>query len=122
MTETKTTDFIAERPRYGIRKAIAAIKDVVLIEEVAGEYGEFKQLGGGRLLGRCVSVNHEDRTPSLTVFTDTQRFKCFGCGLSGDVIDLEEIAGRHLEKVYQRRFYRMFRDAGAHPEDDAALW
>jgi DNA primase len=164
MTETKTTDIIAERPRYGIRKAIAAIKNVVLIEEVAGEYGEFKQLSGNRLLGRCVAINHEDRTPSMTVFTDTQRFKCFGCGLSGDVIDLEEIAGRHgdtwtalvelslrfgvelpqrperwhswqntkaeireemrrgLAKVYQRRFYRMLRDAGAHPEDDAALW
>jgi DNA primase len=154
----------SERPSYGIRKAIEAIKDVIPIEQVAAEYGEFKLLGNGRLLGRCVAPDHEDRTPSMTVFTNTQRFKCFGCGLSGDVIDLEEIAGKHVEtwtavvdlsrrygvelpqrperwhrhqntkadmceelrkglaKVYQRRLYRMFHDAGAHPEDDAALW
>ncbi len=82
---------------YGIRKAIEAIKDVIPIEQVAAEYGEFKLLGNGRLLGRCLAPDHEDRTPSMTVFTDTQRFKCFGCGLGGDVIDLEEVAGRHLE-------------------------
>ncbi len=97
MTETKTTGFIEERLPYGLRKAIEAIKDAVPIERVAVEYGEFKILGNGRLLGRCVASDHEDRTPSMTVFTDAQRFKCFGCGLGGDVIDLEEVAGRHLE-------------------------
>jgi DNA primase len=87
----------SERPAYGLRKAIEAIMNVVPIEQVAVEYGEFELLGNGRLLGRCVAPDHEDRTPSMTVFTDTQRFKCFGCGLGGDVIDLEEVAGRHLE-------------------------
>jgi DNA primase len=29
---------------------------------------------------------------------------------------------RGLAKVYQRRLYRMFCDAGADPEEDAALW
>jgi DNA primase len=86
-----------ERRTYGLRKAIEAIKDAVPIEQIAAEYGLFKLLGNGRLLGQCVAPNHEDRTPSMTVFTDTQRFKCFGCGLGGDVIDLEEVAGRHLE-------------------------
>ena len=87
----------SQRPPYGLRKAIPAIKDVVRIEWVAAEYAEFKLLGNGRILGRCVASDHEDRTPSMTVFTDSQRFKCFGCGLSGDIIDLEEIAGRHLD-------------------------
>jgi len=32
--------------------------------------------------------NGEDRTPSLAFFPDSNRFKCFGCGVSGDVIDL----------------------------------
>ncbi len=87
----------SQRPPYGLRKAIEAIKDLVPIQQVAAEYGEFKLLGNGRLLGRCVAPDHEERTPSLTIFTDTQRFKCFGCGLSGDVIDFEEIAGQHHE-------------------------
>jgi DNA primase len=87
----------SERPAYGLRKAIEAIKNAVPIEQVAVEYGEFKLLGNGRLMGRCVAPDHEDRTPSMTVYTNDKRFKCFGCGLRGDVIDLEEVAGRHLE-------------------------
>ncbi len=79
------------------RSAIEAIKEAVRIEQVAAEYGEFKFQGAGRLLGRCVSESHEDKTPSMTVFTETQTFKCFGCQLRGDVIDLEELAGRHTE-------------------------
>ncbi len=84
-------------PGYMFRKALEAVKTAVPIEQVAAEYGEFKLLGNGRLLGRCVAPDHQDRTPSLTVFTGKGRFKCFGCGLFGDVVDLERIAGRHLE-------------------------
>jgi DNA primase len=81
------------------RSAIEAIKEAVRIEQVASEYGEFRFQGSGRLLGRCVSESHEDKTPSMTVFTETQSFKCFGigCQLRGDVIDLEELAGRHAD-------------------------
>jgi DNA primase len=94
--EEKTT-FTTDTPPYALRKPIATIKDAVPIEQIATEYGEFKLLGNGRLLGRCVAQDHTDRTPSMTIFTDTQRFKCFGCGIAGDVIDFEEVAGRHLE-------------------------
>ncbi|MDE2967391.1 MAG: CHC2 zinc finger domain-containing protein [Chloroflexota bacterium] len=30
---------------------------------------------------------HEEREGSFTVYTDTQKFHCFGCGLGGDVLD-----------------------------------
>jgi DNA primase len=33
----------------------------------------------------------------MYIFTDTQRFKCFGCQISGDLVDFEEVAGRHIE-------------------------
>ncbi len=52
-------------------------------------------LGSGRLLGRCVSKGHSDRTASLVIYTDTQTFKCYGCQAWGDVIALEMIAGGH---------------------------
>lgn len=87
-----------ERKPYALGKAIQAVKNAVRIEQVAGEYGTFKLAGTGRLLGRCIASDHTDRTPSFTVFTDTQRFRCFGCGLHGDVLDLEEIGGRHVER------------------------
>ncbi len=85
------------KPRYMVKKAIETVKTAVAIEQVAAEYGEFKLLGRGRLLGRCVAPDHEDRTPSLTIYTEEGRFKCFGCGLFGDVVDLERVAGRHVE-------------------------
>ena len=94
MVTTKTT---TDRAPYSIRRAIEVIKQAVHIEQVAAEYGEFRLLGNGRLLGRCIAPDHEDKTPSMTVFTDTQRFKCFGCQAAGDVVDLEEIAARHVE-------------------------
>jgi DNA primase len=30
---------------------------------------------------------HQDRTPSFTVYDGGNRFKCFGCGAAGDVLD-----------------------------------
>ena len=50
-------------------------------------------------MGRCLAEDHTDRTASFTIFTDTQRFKCFGigCQRTGDVVDLEKLAGRHSE-------------------------
>jgi DNA primase len=30
---------------------------------------------------------HADRSPSFTIFSGGQRFHCFGCGASGDVLD-----------------------------------
>lgn len=82
---------------YTIRKAIEVLKASVPIEQVAAHYGEFRLLGNGRLLGRCVAPDHEDKTPSMTVFTSEGRFKCYGCGLFGDAVDLERVAGRHAE-------------------------
>ena len=42
--------------------------------------------GRGRVRqGRCPF--HEETEGSFTVYADTQRFYCFGCGLGGDVLD-----------------------------------
>ena len=37
---------------------------------------------------------HDDRTPSMKLNEDY--FYCFGCGASGDVIDLAEIGRAHV--------------------------
>ena len=39
------------------------------------------------LVARCLLPQHEDTNPSFTIYPD-QRFHCFGCGSTGDVIDL----------------------------------
>lgn len=87
-----------DRPRYPLGKSIELVKNAVRIEDVAAEYGDdFKLVGANRLLGRCVAPDHTDKTPSFTVYTDSQRFRCYGCGLAGDVINLEEVGGQHVE-------------------------
>ncbi len=80
-------------------RCIEAVKAGVAIEQVAAEYFESRLAGPNRLLAHCPHPDHTDRTASFTVFTDTQRFKCFGigCGTSGDAIDLEKLCGRHGE-------------------------
>ncbi|WP_240946589.1 CHC2 zinc finger domain-containing protein [Novosphingobium sp. ERW19] len=37
---------------------------------------------------------HADRSPSFTIFDGGQRFHCFGCGASGDVLDFVQRAYR----------------------------
>jgi DNA primase len=63
---------------------IAAIRERVPIEDVVGEVVALRGAGGGRLKGLCPF--HEEKTPSFTVNTTLGFYKCFGCGVSGDVI------------------------------------
>lgn len=93
------TDNGAAQPskdRYNapFKRQLEAVKSGVRIEQVAAEYGEFRLADPGRLLGRCISPDHEDRTPSLTINVEEQRFKCFGigCGEYGDVLDFVMLA------------------------------
>lgn len=53
------------------------------ITEVISAYVNLKKTGAN-MKGLCPF--HNERTPSFTVFTDTQSFYCFGCGASGTVI------------------------------------
>ncbi len=45
---------------------------------------------GGEWLARCPF--HADRTPSFTIYDGGTRFKCFGCGVAGDVLDFVQRA------------------------------
>lgn len=48
-----------------------------------------KRSGNARLTTLCVF--HEERTPSLTIFTSTNTFYCFGCSARGDVINFYQM-------------------------------
>jgi len=40
---------------------------------------------------RCYRADHDDRTASASVNRERGRFRCFGCGISGDAIDLYQL-------------------------------
>lgn len=53
------------------------------IDTVMGAYIHLTRRGRNYV---CSCPFHSEKTPSCTVFTDTQSFYCFGCGAGGDVI------------------------------------
>ena len=53
------------------------------IDTVMGSYISLIRRGRNYV---CSCPFHSEKTPSCTVFTDTQSFYCFGCGAGGDVI------------------------------------
>lgn len=61
---------------------IAEIKARLDIVELVSQYVTLKKAGINHL-GLCPF--HEERTPSFSVSSERQSFKCFGCGRGGDV-------------------------------------
>ncbi len=70
--------------------------------------GDVVEAAGVRLRGRGrvrqgVCPFHEDREGSFTVYGDTQRWYCFGCGEGGDVLDfLRRTEGLSLPEAIRR--------------------
>ncbi len=70
------------------------------IEEVVSSYVPLKR-AGKNLKGLCPF--HSEKTPSFTVYPDTNSFYCFGCGKGGDPITfIKEI--EHLEYTESLKF------------------
>ena len=62
------------------REIFQLVKDNVTAREAAERYGlEVKRAG------MCRCVFHEDKAPSMKL---DERYYCFGCGVTGDAIDL----------------------------------
>ncbi len=53
------------------------------INDIIGSYVTLKR-AGSNMQGLCPF--HSERTPSFTVFSKTNSFHCFGCGVGGDVL------------------------------------
>jgi hypothetical protein len=66
---------------------LEAIRSLPLVN-VVESYDVRLRPSGRRLVGRCPL--HPDKSPSFYVDPQWQRFHCFGCGASGNVIDFVE--------------------------------
>lgn len=61
------------------------------------------QLKGRGRVRQGVCPFHEESEGSFTVYADTQRFYCFGCGLGGDVLDfIQRLDGLSLPEAIRR--------------------
>lgn len=60
------------------------IKEKLNITDIVGGYVQLKNTGKN-LKGLCPF--HKEKTPSFIVSEDIQRYKCFGCGKTGDIFN-----------------------------------
>ncbi len=88
MTAAATVDIPALKARHPLGGVV----------EAAG----VKLRGRGRVRqGKCPF--HEETEASFTVYADTQKFYCFGCGLGGDVLDfIQRTDGVALPEAIRR--------------------
>ena len=80
-------------------EVVLGIKERVDLPTLIGEYVELKQKGRYHV-GLCPF--HLEKTPSFTVYSDSQHFKCYGCGKAGDVFTfLQERDGLEFRAVME---------------------
>lgn len=101
------------------------VKSKVDIVEVVSSYIPLKR-AGRNLSGLCPF--HAEKTPSFMVSPERQAFKCFGCGVGGDVFTfLEQIEGwdfrEALEELAKRAGVKLkdFKSTGASREKEKLI-
>jgi len=88
------------------RSQIEEIKEKIDIVSLVGKYVEIRPVGKN-FVGLCPF--HHEKTPSFSVSPDIQRYKCFGCGQSGDIFNfIQEI--EHLD--FQETLDKLAKEAG----------
>lgn len=81
---------------YAFTRSAEAVRQAVPLVEYASRYTKL-QRRGHVLVGRCPLPDHEDKTPSFTIWPEQQTWHCFGCGEDRDVIDLHRAIHGHRE-------------------------
>jgi DNA primase len=72
--------------RTVIEEAKAKVETIALADRLCGP-GQLRRVGE-KWTGCCPLPGHEDRSPSFTVYPETDSFFCFGCLVGGDVVEL----------------------------------
>ncbi len=82
-----------ERRGVSRRRVIDAAKELVHIVDLVERLGpgQLRRVGD-RLVGRCPLTDHDDGTPSFTVYPGSNSWFCYGCSRGGDVIELARFA------------------------------
>jgi DNA primase len=89
--------FVPKTRNGDSRERIERAKNLNPIVQVVGQYVELRP-SGANLVGLCPF--HEEKIASFTVYPNTGKFHCYGCGKHGDVINfLREKEGMNFNQA-----------------------
>ncbi|MFP4380651.1 MAG: DNA primase [Candidatus Sumerlaeia bacterium] len=92
------------------------------IEDVVSQYVELKP-AGARMKACCPF--HQEKTPSFYIHPGMQIFKCFGCGMGGDVItfirEIERVDFREALEILAKKYHLEMPRFNARAQDDKQL-
>jgi len=91
---------------------VRRVKEAVDLVQLIGDYVPVQRAGANF---KCCCPFHDERTPSFMIYSDSQHYHCYGCGVHGDAISfvrdkenleflesVEQLARRAgIELVYQ---------------------
>src|SRR3712207_4238367 len=83
-----------ERRGVSRKPVIETAKDKVPTIDLADRLqgpGGWRKIGN-RWVCQCLLPDHDERTPSFTVYPETNSWYCYGCLRGGDVIELARYA------------------------------
>ena len=111
---------------------IRRVQDATDIVQLVESYGVSLKRAGSNFKACCPF--HNEKTPSFNVNPAMQIFKCFGCGVGGDVFKFVQLMDRlefpeAIEQLAQRAGVPVEREGGAAPREEkdteskkALLW
>ncbi len=89
-TETRYPERRGVSRRSVIEKAKEKVETIALADLLCGP-GRMRSVGN-KWVARCPLPDHEDRSPSFTVYPDEGGWFCYGCLRGGDVVELARFA------------------------------
>src|SRR5215217_7315964 len=105
-------------------RPIDAAKEAVPVIDLADLLcgpGGLKRVGD-RWVGQCPWPDHEDRSPSFTVYPETNSCWCYGCLRGGDVVELARLAWGYDERDAHMAAARLLLEFGHEVPQRPPAW
>ena len=61
------------------------VSERISLDKIVSKYAKLEPTGKGF---RCLCPFHKEKTPSFHIISESNFYYCFGCGATGDVVDL----------------------------------
>ena len=106
--------------RSSIDEAKAAVPVIDLADLLCGP-GQMRRMGE-RWVARCPLPDHEDRSPSFTVYVENDSWFCFGCLRGGDVIELARYAWGYEKAEVAMAAANLLHEFGYDPPPRPPSW